>query len=222
MDVFLGEKAYGNEKNCLGNALLQQGRLMMCFNKTRLAMLAMPKTGCNWVHHVMGQQGFAPTFDGVHAHDLDRLWFHHDKQLFCVLRRPSSWLHSLWKYTQRKITPHPPGGPVGVLTPAFGHRHWEDFLEVALDRPQLIDGIYRAYASEAKWVISTENIAEGLCAILESQELPHHRQAILESPRQNTSPPELEVITDNQRCEIDTACHEAMRLWLGSGIKQEA
>lgn len=189
---------------------------MMCFNGTQLAMCAMPKTGCNWVHAAMGRAGYAPTFDGVHAHDLDRAWFHHEKTFFTVLRRPSSWLHSLWRYTHRKITPHPPGGPVGVLTPALGCRSWEEFLEIALDRPQVIDAIYRAYATLATYVISTEDIASGLCAILEREGLGYSAERIEQLAPQNVSDPELDVMTAADQLRIDSRCKEAMRLWLQS------
>lgn len=162
---------------------------MITWRNTGLAFAAMPKTGGSWVAKVistMPGQDYARQSDGLHAHDLDRLWLHRGNgcHVFTVIRKPSDWLPSLWAYSHRSPLVQPPGGPCGIFTPAI-HSSWQRFQDWVLDHPRIVDMVYEAYVASSDTVLRQENLADDLVRMLEVLGIAHDPEHIKSFPRIN-------------------------------------
>lgn len=147
----------------------------MALANDTLALCSLPRTGTTWFEAVCRNAG-SPLISG-RKHVIDGRCV--GRRVVCIVRRPEAWLASL--YTHLTNCGHwSILGPAQALvgTPC----DWPTFCDRIIERPRVVEYVYRAYLDVADVVLRTESLAADV-----AKELPQLAAACRETPPVNES-----------------------------------
>lgn len=191
--------------------------------KKRAVFLHVPKTGGNWIVHVLNKHHLIRKMLKEKHADYNRFFWLERKIartkpfIFCFVRHPLTWYESWWKYMLMEERKFKNWG-YKIFHPCIplddcGDEDFNRFIEKCMNKaPGFVTEMYSQFVKKASFIGKQENLLKDIYQLFEQLKIRHNRDKI----------GEIAPINESERRPLkwDPALRKEMEKLEYAGIKR--